>query len=146
MKEQLVDVRKIFDSVSEIWILVDFEGTVLLTSKYLERFQQFIHPPVVEGASIFDSIPESWQALARNVLATLTQSTAPSSLEVSHSVAEGKEVHFEVKCTGIRDEHNRVTQVFVEARDVTPQKIFERKITIVRVHQPEGARNGARRN
>jgi PAS domain S-box-containing protein len=129
--QRTVDVRKIFDSVSEIWILVDSEGMVLLTSKHLERFQHLIHPPVAEGASLFDSIPGSWQQLARNVLSSLLHSNAPSSLEASYMQADEKETHFEIKCTGIRDNDGEVNQIFIEARDVTPQKIFEKKITIV---------------
>jgi PAS domain S-box-containing protein len=129
--DRTVDVRKIFDSVSEIWILLDRNGKVLLTSKHLERFQHLIHPPILEGASLFDSIPESWQQLARNVLSSLLHSNSPSSLEASYAQGDDKEIYFEIKCTGVRDSDGEVSQIFIEARDVTPQKIFERKITIV---------------
>jgi PAS domain S-box-containing protein len=129
--EQTVDLRKVFDSVSEIWVLADREGKVLLTSKRLDKFPGLIHPPVTEGSSLFDSIPTSWQQLSRNVLATLLHSNMPSTLEASYAAPEGKETHFEIKCTGIRNSEEEVTQIFVEARDVTPQKIFEKKITIV---------------
>lgn len=127
---QAIDARKIFDSVSEIWILTDHTGTVLLTSRYFEKFQQFIQPPVKEGASLFDSLTEAWQPLARNVLKTLLHTDLPSVLEASHTSA-GRETHFEVKCTGLPNDQGEVTQIFIEARDVTPQKIFEKKITIV---------------
>ncbi|MEX1240288.1 MAG: PAS domain-containing sensor histidine kinase [Cyclobacteriaceae bacterium] len=127
----MVDVRKIFDSVSEIWVLANAEGRVLLMSKHMDRFQHMIQAPLVEGSYVFDSIPESWRGLAMNVLNTLRNSYLPSVLEASYMAEEGKEIHFEIKCTGIRDEDDRVNRIFVEARDVTPQKIFERKITIV---------------
>lgn len=127
----MVDVRKIFNSISEIWILTDIEGTVLLTSRHLGRFNHMIGFPIQEGSSIFDAIPDSWQTLARNVQATLLYSTAPSSLEAAYTDGEGKEIHVEVKCTGIRDDEEKVRQIFIEARDVTTQKIFEKKITIV---------------
>jgi PAS domain S-box-containing protein len=129
--DRIVDVSNIFDNVSEIWILVDDSGKVLLTSKHLEKFRDYIHPPLAQGASIFDSIPDSWKQLAQNVLSTLLDSDASSTLEASHTGPDKKETHFEIKCTGIRDRKGIVQQIFVEARDVTPQKIFERKITIV---------------
>ncbi|MGC1240635.1 MAG: PAS domain-containing sensor histidine kinase [Chryseosolibacter sp.] len=131
MKGPMVDVRKIFNSISEIWIVVNLEGKVLLTSKHLERFRHVIDPPIQEGSSIFDSIPESWQTLARNVQNTLLHAAAPSSLEASYTNVDGKEIHFEIKCTGIRDADDEVSHIFIEVRDVTPQKIFEKKITIV---------------
>src|SRR5688500_17388497 len=129
--ERIVDVRKVFDSVSEIWVLTDLEGKVLLTSKMMEKFPGIIHPPVLEGSSLFDSIPASWQQLSQDVLATLLHSRMPSTLEASYAHPDGKETHFEIKCTGIRDSEEEVRQIFIEARDVTPQKIFEKKITIV---------------
>jgi PAS domain S-box-containing protein len=127
----LVDIRRIFDCVSEIWILLDRNGRVLLSSKHLGKFQQMINPPLAEGSSLIDSIPDSWKALAANVLSTLPTSRVPSILEASFTEADQKEIHFEIKCTGIPDTNGDLMQIFVEARDVTPQKIFERKITIV---------------
>ncbi|MEX2234204.1 MAG: PAS domain-containing sensor histidine kinase [Cyclobacteriaceae bacterium] len=127
----MVDVRKIFDSVSEIWILVDRQGKVLLISKHLDLFQHVIQPRIVEGVSLFDSIPESWQQLAKNVLTSLLYTNASSTLEASYSQADDKETHFEIKCSGVRDNDGEVNQIFIEARDVTPQKIFEKKITII---------------
>src|SRR5688572_28145079 len=106
-----VDVRNIFDSVSEIWILVDRSGTVLMMSRHLEKFKHIIDPPVKEGASLFDSIPASWRQLACNVLSSLPHSNAPSSLEASYSHGDDKETHFEIKCSAIRDSAGEVNQV-----------------------------------
>lgn len=127
---ETIDVRRIFDSVSAIWILVDNTGTVLLTSKHFEKFQHLIHPPVREGMSLFDSLPDSWRPLARNVLESLRNSDMPSILEASVTdPLTGKEMNLEIQCTAIRKD-GEVDQIFVEAADVTPQKIFEKKITI----------------
>ena len=125
------DVHTILNNVAEIWIIVDIRGTVLFVNKHTEKFQHIIHPPICQGSSIFDSIPESWQDLAKNVLRNLITSAAPSILEASYSSNEGKDIYFEIKCNGIRDSDGNVTQILIEARDVTPQKIFEKKITIV---------------
>lgn len=130
--ERIVDVRKIFDSVSEIWVLADREGKVLLASDSVtEKFPGIIDRPVTEGSSVFDSMPPSWQPLARNVLETLLHTHMPSTLEAAYTYPDGKETHLEIKCTAIRDPQDGVSQIFIEARDVTPQKIFEKKITIV---------------
>ena len=112
--ERIVDVRKIFDSVSEIWVLVDQHGTVLLASKALERFQAKLLPAVSEGVSIFGCIPQSWQSLAENVLSTLLHSNTPSILEASYPDADVKETHYEIKCTAIRVSGLSVSQIFIE--------------------------------
>lgn len=128
---EAVDIRRIFDSVSEIWVLVDHTGKVLLTSRHLEKFQYLLPSPVSEESSILDSVPQSWTPLAKDVLQTLQQSQVPSMVEASFTDRSGKEVHLEIKCTAVRGGDGDLQQVFIEAADVTPQKIFERKITIV---------------
>lgn len=127
----MVDIRTIFNSVAEIWILVDAEGKVLLCSNHLSRFSALLQVPVREGVSLFESIPASWLALAKNVLNSVLFSTVPSILETNFTDTDGKEVFLEIKCTGLRDGQGNVTHVFLEGSDVTPQKIFEKKITIV---------------
>lgn len=128
--DDFVDFRNFFGSVSEIWILTDPAGNIVFTSHALARFNDIIHPPLQRGVSIFESIPDSWKKLADNVLSTLVYSKMPSTLEAS-CMHEGKEIHFEIKCTAIRSDTGVVENIFIEARDVTPQKIFEKKITIV---------------
>src|SRR5688572_11567531 len=119
---QFVDVRQVFDCVSEIWVLVDKNGKVLLTGKHLQRFQHMFGTPVLEGASLLDSIPKDWHRLAENVLNTLQDSRIPSVLEASYTDPAQRETHFEIKCTGLRGDDGVLQQIFIEARDVTPQK------------------------
>lgn len=128
---ELLDVRKLFDHVSEIWILTDKTGKVLLSSRYLEKFQHLITPPLQAGSSLFNSIPDSWRSLAKNVLDTLPGLETPAILEANVPDATGKESHFEIRCTAIKSDAGELQYVFVEAADVTRQKIFEKKITIV---------------
>lgn len=127
----MLDVRTLFNSIAEIWILMDAEGKVLFSSRQMERFRHLFTPPVEEGANLFHSIPPTWSPLAKNVFQNLLRSTMPSTLETSMTDADGKEIFFEIKSTAIRNEAGEVTQIFVQATDVTPQKIFEKKITIV---------------
>ena len=129
--ERIFDVRRLFDNVSDIWLLVDVQGQVLLASNYLQRFQGNLLNPVTEGRCIFDSIPERWRATASNVLETLPHSHIPAILEASYTWPNRKETHYKIKCTGIRDDGGVVRHVFVEARDLTAEKTFEQKITLV---------------
>ena len=128
--DRLVDIRRIFDSVSEIWILLDRQGTVLLKSRHLDKFQHIVGP-LSEGVALMEVIPEDWRLFAENVLTTLEYSRVPSVLEATFTDHGQKDTHFEIKCTAIRGDNDELLQIFIEGRDVTPQKIFERKITIV---------------
>ena len=128
---EIVDLRRIFSSVSEIWLLVDADGNVLLMSNHLQDFQRAIGSPVKEGQSLLDCLSAEWRIVGENVLKTLQNARVPSVLEASYTAPGGKEMQFEIKCTAIRGDDGKLLQIFIEARDVTPQKIFEKKITIV---------------
>ncbi len=128
---EIVDVRRIFDSVSEIWLLVDRQGTVLLISRHLQEFQEGHQSPVRVGQPLLDFLPQNWRVVGESVLKTLQHARVPSILEANYTTPGGKETQFEIKCTAIRDDDGQLNQIFIEAGDVTPQKIFEKKITIV---------------
>lgn len=129
--ERIFDVRRLFKNVSDIWLLVDVQGKVLLTSTHLQKVQAISPHPVKEGACIFESIPERWRRTASNVLEALHSSSIPAIFEADYIGPDNKETHYKIKCTGIRGDDDVVGQVFVEARDVTAEKIFEKRITLV---------------
>lgn len=128
--ERIFDVRRLFNSISDIWLLVDVQGSVLLASKHTEKFPG-LSKPIREGDCIFESIPERWRGIASNVLETLPHATLPTILEAGYTWPNNRETHYKIKCTGIRDDDGVLRHVFVEARDLTAEKIFEKKITIV---------------
>lgn len=127
----IADVATILNNVEEIWIIIDVNGTVLFVNDHTRKFQHIIRPPVVEGVSIFDSIPGSWQDLSKNVLSSLVTTAPSTSLEANFTDDTGKDFYFEIKCSAIRGSDGQVRQIFIQALDVTPQKIFENKITII---------------
>lgn len=128
--DRIVDVRRIFDSVSEIWILVDRHGKVLMLSRHIEKYRHLVGM-LAEGSEILEIIPESWRAMAEAVQATLQFMDVPSVLEATYTDIDRTEVHFEIKCTAIRGDDAELEHVLIEARDVTAQKVFEKRITIV---------------
>lgn len=112
-------------------MLVDNTGKVLLAASNLRSFDHIFQRPVVEGACIFECIPTAWRSTAHDALETLQRSAVPSIFEVKHVADDGKAVYYEIKCTGLRNEGEFVDQTFVVGRDITAEKTFEEKITIV---------------
>lgn len=125
----MLDIRQMFSHVAQVWVIIDIHGKVLLTSQHLEKFQHMLPVPVREGADIFDSIPPEWQEFATNMINNFDTAHC-SSLETRYADENGKETCFEIQCTKISDGEAE-SYIFIEARDVTLQKIFERKITMV---------------
>lgn len=128
---QMSDARRIFDSLSEIWLLLDKSGKVLLAGSNLQKFHEHLERPVAEGSCIFESIPGEWRSMAQDVIETLHRATHPYVLELKDVDESGKPTYYQIKCTGIRNELDHVDEIFVEGRDITAQKTFEERITIV---------------
>lgn len=127
----MIDLRRIFDNVQEIWFLTDSEGTLLLSSKHAEKFARLMQWPLVSGEKIFDLIPASWQSMARNMLTSLPESPLPVIFEVSDTTADGREIHLEFDCVNIKSEKGDSTHIFIQSRDLSSAKTFERKITVL---------------
>ena len=129
--EPAKEVCAILNSARDIFVLVDTTGVVFFLNDYGTLFQPFIHPPLRIHSSIFDSIPCAWQELARGILMNLLDSKQPAIVETRFSDAEGRMRFIELKCNAILSQHDTVTGILIVGRDVTPQKIFERKITAI---------------
>src|SRR5258708_4243932 len=129
--EPAKEVCAILNSARDIFVLVDTNGVVLFLNDYSSLFQPFIHPPLRIHTSIFDSIPCAWQELAKRILMNLLDSKQPAIVETRFSDAEGRMQFFELKFNAILSQHDAVTGILIVGRDVTPQKIFERKITAI---------------
>ena len=102
-----------------------------MTSKRTEKFQHLLPRPLVPGQVIFDYIPESWKGVSQNILSSLVQVGQPATLEASHVGNEGEEIHHEFYCIPVDDGDGQLAHIFIQVRDVTAQKIFEKKITIL---------------
>lgn len=126
-----MDTRTLFDNITENWILVDTEGEVLLVSRHLENFQHLFPEPIKPGTSLLNLLSPSWRALAQNMIQTMRTAPTPSVVETSHVMPDGRELWFEVKSSPIPDEKGQHNWIFIQARDLTPQKIFEKKITLI---------------
>jgi len=129
--EPAKEVCAILNSTKDIFILVDTNGIVLFLNDYSKLFQPFIHPPLRIRTSIFDSIPSAWQELAKHIRMNLLDSKQPATVETRFSDAEGRIRFFELKFNAILSQDDAVTGILIVGRDVTPQKIFERKITTI---------------
>lgn len=126
----MIGMRELFQNVSQVWVLTDKLGKVVLSSRSVGDYQSLLPAPIREGSSLLDSVPSSWKAFATNLLNELVDEEA-SSVEVQFIDGSGGERYFEIECKGILGTDGPRSHVFIEARDVTAQKIFEKKITLL---------------
>lgn len=126
----IADVNTLLNNVDEALVIVDTEGTVLFFNKAAAKVQSLVDPPLRVGGILFDSIPEAPVDLRETFITNLISSRKPATFDTTFAHPE-KTIHFEIKCTPITDQEDQVSQILIEARDVSPQKIFEKKITTI---------------
>ena len=124
-----LDWTSLLDSVEESLMIIDAEGRVLLFNDSAGQLHLF-DPPIQSGAILFDSIPLQRRDFIRRVVRDVLQSQKTHFTNADYSDSTGKTFYFEIRYSPIMDGAD-VNQVFIEARDVTQQKIFENKITTV---------------
>ncbi len=122
-----VDWSSVLDSVEESLIIIDSEGSVLLFNESAEHLR-LLDPPIHSGSLVYDSIRSQRRDLVRGIVDEVVQSQKPYFSNAEYSDSKGRISYFEVRYSPIIL-GNHVAQVFIEARDVTQQKIFEHKIT-----------------
>lgn len=125
----VADIYTILNSLPDIVVIADTSGRILFLNRRARQFEYVQLRQVSIGDLIFDHLPGGWSTVGRKLLENLNDDGRQVTLEAHYQGKQGKNT-FEIACNAIRDETGKVSQIFIDARDVTPQKIFEQKITL----------------
>lgn len=126
-----VDVYSILDSISYATVILDQEGTVLFVNKEAKKLAYLTSPPLAEEISFFHAIPLPWRNIVEFHFANIIETGKPATVDVSFNDLEGRKNHFEIRGSLIADNDEVTNRILIEARDVTPQKVFENRITAI---------------
>jgi PAS domain S-box-containing protein len=125
------DLEAVIQKLAVALVITDVEGTVLYFNKEANNYRTLTSAPLETGSSFFDLVPSEWKLMAEDIVKNVISSKTPTIIDASSHGNDGKTIHVEIRCNCIMDASGEVTQLFLEARDVTPRKIFEKKITSV---------------
>lgn len=111
-------------------VIVDAAGVVLFVNNEARKLKGLTESPVSPGQPIFDFTADPWRSLAKKFFHDMVSSGHSAPVDIAFS-EDGKKKYLEVRCNLILDDAQNIDHIVVEGRDVTPQKIFETKITTI---------------
>lgn len=111
-------------------VIIDAAGVVLFVNNEARKLKGLTENPIVPGQPIFDFADEPWRSLALKFFQDMIASRQSAPVDIAFT-EDGKKKFLEVRCNIILDSGQNIDHIVVEGRDVTPQKIFETKITTI---------------
>jgi PAS domain S-box-containing protein len=127
MPEQLLGL---LNNLEEALVLVDNTGTILFCNTFPRSFHHLVPRPLQPGNSIYDIVPSQWKIMSKGLFNKVVITRTPSTIDVQSTDPQGGKLFFEIACKPIINE-GQPLQVLIEGKDVTPQKIFEKKTSAI---------------
>jgi PAS domain S-box-containing protein len=118
--------QDIIDNIANAVIVTDTNGEILLLNTAAINIQHLHKPPLKIGQMVVDSVGRQWKDIVKNVVQSVCETGIASSFESEYAIA-GKRIFFDVRCSPILDLHQKASWLMFEFKDITLQKIYERK-------------------
>lgn len=107
-------------------IIIDGQGKVLYLNKQAQH-DSFLDLPVQVGSILYNAFAAQQRESIKMMIGHLFETGVPFRTNVE-KIESGVKVHFEISYRPVCDEFGNVTQVLIEGRDVTIEKISSNKI------------------
>lgn len=126
-KTEKINLAGILNSMRDAYIIIiDSTGMVLFVNDQL-KYHNFLDNEIDVGAVLYDALPDEKRASIRMMIDHLFATGEPFRTHVE-TMKEGIKVHFEFRYSPVMNDMGKVTQVLIEGRDVSGEKIFSNKI------------------
>ncbi|HEU5292062.1 MAG TPA: PAS domain-containing sensor histidine kinase [Cyclobacteriaceae bacterium] len=117
----------VVNNISNGVIIINTEGEILFLNTIAKLVGASHHPPLQIGGNLHKSVRLQWKEIVKTIVHKAGHTGTTDSLEANY-VIDGKEVFFDVRCSPLYDTNGNLDRVMLEMRDITMQKIYEKKI------------------
>jgi len=119
----------ILDHMEDAVVVTDSQGTIMLfNKKALSLSQQFLIEPLLVGKQLEHFLFEPRKELVREVYRSIKQYKKPERSFAEYAIDANATAYLEFLYIPILEDSDRVIQVLMFIRDITQQKVFERKL------------------
>lgn len=129
MKHDEISIPAILDISGDLFIVIDTKGQILFHNAHTNHIGYFSRGPIKEGESLKNIVSQERVALVPLILEQVTDSGKPYKSEISYTHPEQGVIYISVTYSPVFDANKNVHQIYILIRDITPQKIFERKLS-----------------
>jgi PAS domain S-box-containing protein len=124
-----LDLKLVLDAVEESLTLIDTKGVILLQNASAGKYPALYDAPPKPGGLYLDVIHSEHRQLTRDIINNIIRNQQPHITTVRQNDSTGRAYYFEIKYVPIASADKQVVQIFIEATDISHQKLFENKIT-----------------
>jgi len=122
-----INLELAVSQMPEYLILLNTRGEIIFFNKEAERLHREANRPIELGIPFIDALDTSRSNFFLNTLEELKAGKQNLSSETSFKDASGSVYNFEVIYSSILESNGDVGKICVIAREITPQKIYEKK-------------------
>jgi PAS domain S-box-containing protein len=123
----VINAETVLDHMTESLVLIDPDGKIVFFNKVAESYQALAKVPFSKGISFYDLLSEDHEKIFRLTIAEVIRNIEQRVFEAVFKDPKGNSYFFEISISPISQAYNKVVQVCIVSRDITPQKAFERK-------------------
>ncbi|HRJ31094.1 MAG TPA: PAS domain-containing sensor histidine kinase [Cyclobacteriaceae bacterium] len=121
-------INSILDNIDEAVIVTNPEGIVLLYNKVaLEHSQDLLEKTLQLDTSITELLPNHRREITQSIFKNIRQHRRPQKTFAEYVSKNGSKYHLEINYVPVVTE-GELTFIHIFVRDLTAQKIFERKL------------------
>ncbi len=123
-------LHSILDHIEDAVIVTDKKGEIVFFNKAaITLSREALAGTLQVGGQLPDLAPESRKKLIRETLLSIQLEKKPIRTFAQYSNIEGHTFYLEESYTPLLNEHGDLQYIHTFIRDITPQKIFEQKLT-----------------
>lgn len=121
-------LRMVINNLESVLAIIDLNGSILFLSEFPPTFHCLVDTPLERGMSLFDAIPQEAHYVGRSMISKVVASRSQASVTVERTSENGVRYFFELRCKAIGEHGSEPNELLVEVLDVTPQRVFEKKM------------------
>jgi PAS domain S-box-containing protein len=122
-----LDLRLALQQIPEYVVLLNTDGEIIFFNKEAERLQREANRPIELGTSFLSVVDPERKNIFSETFDQLKEGKTVVTLDASFKDVNNSNFFFEVNYVPIVDDDQLLKHICILAREVTPQKIYEKK-------------------
>lgn len=119
----------IIDHMEDALVITDKQGKIVLfNNKALSLSQQFLHEPLSPDRQIMYLLMDSREETVQEIYQNINRYKKPERTFVEYNHQSNATTFLEFLYTPVLEDSGSITQVLIFIRDITHQKVFEKKL------------------
>ncbi len=128
MNKGELDISLLLGLTSDLFVIIDPFGKVLFYSLTDNQLLHFLRMPLQKGELFKNIVPAESEASVQLIIDKVLKTKQSHFTEVEYKNPEGKTLCLTKKYAPLLNEAGEVQLIYILGNDITPQKIFEKKL------------------